>query len=528
MLDYSSTEKWTLVATILASSLAYIDSSALNVALPALQTDLELTGSQLMWVVNSYALFLSALLLLGGAMGDQYGRVKIFGLGLIIFMLSSFACGLSQNAAQLITARTFQGTGGALLIPGSLSIITARFSTAKVGSAIGIWSTFSAMTTITGPVLGGWLAGLGLWRVIFFLNIPFSLFVIWIIYNKVPESKNSEIRKLDYWGAFLATTGLAGITYGFLESANRGFGDQIIMVSISVGLIASMGFIFSQYLGKYPMMPLRLFSAVHFRIANLGTLFVYGGLTTILLFLPLNLVQVQGYSPGTVGLSLLPSITLITLLSTFAGRMSDHLGPRLFLSVGPLITGFAFFLYGFQGITNGPSDYWSSFFIPTVLLGLGMGLTVAPLTTTVMRSVSKDNSGIASGVNNTVARMSGVLSIALMGAMALAYFKTDLIGQALDLNLSHEIIAALEADAINLGSTKPPADVPANIADQIQLSIKSAFIKSFNAVAYISAIAAWLTALLSFLFLKTPKAATVSDEYKLSQNNLNPPDGIKK
>ena len=504
-IKYTSEERWTLIATILASSLVFIDGTALNIALPALQVDLGLSGAQLMWIVNSYALFLSALLLLGGAMGDRYGRNKIFGIGLFIFMVASLVCGISQNSIQLISARAFQGVGGALLTPGSLSIITARFSSNKVGGAIGLWSTFSALTAIIGPVLGGWLAELGLWRAIFFINIPFSIFVLWVIFNRVQESKNSEVVKLDYLGAFLATIGLAGITYGFIESSNRGFNDMIIVASLVIGGAGSIGFLLSQHYGKNPMMPLRLFKSVDFSITNTGTLFIYGALSATLFFLPLNLVQVQGYSESQVGLAILPTIVLITILSTISGRLSDKFGARLFLTFGPLITGFAFLLYGFQGLTNGPSVYWTSFFIPSALLGLGMGLTVAPLTTTVMKSVSKNNSGVASGVNNTVSRMSGVLSVALMGAMVMYYFKIHLITQAQEINVSSEIIEGLKNDAINLGATRPPENTPANLINGLNLIIKNSFIRSFNSVAYISALAAWITAIMCFILLKKHK-----------------------
>jgi EmrB/QacA subfamily drug resistance transporter len=502
---YTSSEKWTLFATIMASSLVFIDGTALNIAMPALQHDMGLSGPQLLWVVNAYSLFLSALLLFGGAMGDQYGRNRIFGIGLFLFMLASFFCGISTNSNQLIAARVFQGVGGALLIPGSLSILTARFPPAKTGGAIGLWSTFSALTAVIGPLLGGWLAGIGLWRVIFFINIPFSLVALWAIFYRVAESKNSEVVKLDYVGAFLATLGLAGITYGFIESANKGFGDTVIVISLVTGGLSSIGFILSQHFGKHPMMPLKLFAKTDFSITNIATLFIYGALGATLFFLPLNLVQVQGYSEVQTGLSMLPVIILITLLSAVSGRMSDRVGTKLFLSFGPLITGFGFFLFGFQGVSEGPSEFFGTFFIPLVLLGLGMGLTVAPLTTTVMLSVSKNNSGVASGVNNAVSRMSGVLSIALLGTMVLFYFKQHLLGQLYDLEMPVEFIETLNKEAVNLGSTLPPANTPPEMIEKVEMIIKTSFVKSFNRVTLISAVAAWTSAVLCFVFLKSRK-----------------------
>lgn len=503
---YSSSEKWTLLVTILASSLVFIDGNALNIALPALQNDMGLSGPQLLWVVNAYSLFLSALLLIGGAMGDRYGRNRIFSMGLFLFMLASLFCGISTNPVQLITARVFQGIGGALLIPGSLSILSAQFPAEKTGGAIGLWSMFSALTAIIGPLLGGWLAEMGLWRVIFFINIPFSLFVLWAIKYRVSESKNPEALKLDIAGALFATLGLAGITYGFIESANKGFGNIIIITSLIIGGLSSIAFILSQHFGKHPMMPLKLFRITEFSITNIATLLIYGALSACLFFLPLNLVQVQGYSEVQTGLSMLPVIILIVLLSRISGKISDRIGARLFLSFGPLITGFGFLLFGYQGLTNGPETFWQTFILPLVLLGTGMGLTVAPLTTTVMLSVSKNNSGIASGVNNTVSRMSGVLSIALMGAMVLTLFRQNLLGQLHELNMPLDFIESMNKAAINLGSTLPPANTPIERLEEVELVIKTSFIKSFNRVSLISAMAAWLSAILCFTFLKSRKS----------------------
>jgi len=296
---------------------------------------------------------------------------------------------------------------------------------------------------------------------------------------------------------------LAGITYGFIESANKGFGDIIIVFSLSIGGLSSIAFIFSQHFGKHPMMPLKLFTITDFSVTNIATLFIYGALGATLFFLPLNLVQVQGYSEVQTGLSLLPVMILIVLLSSVSGRISDKTGPRLFLSFGPLITGFAFFLFAYQGLTNGPEAFWNTFFLPLVLLGTGMGLTVAPLTTTVMLSVSKNNSGIASGVNNTVSRMSGVLSIALLGAMVLTLFKQHLLGQLHDLNMPIEVIEALDKAAINLASTVAPANTPVDMIEKVEFLVKTSFIRSFNRVALISAMASWLSAILCFAFLKS-------------------------
>ena len=289
---FTSIQKWTLLATILASSMVFIDSTALNVALPALQEDLGITGTELLWIINGYALFLSALLLVGGSLGDLYGRKKVFLTGLGIFSISSLICGISQSPLQLILARAVQGIGGALLTPGSLSILSSQFGVEKRGSAIGLWSTFSALTAVLGPILGGWLAGLGLWRVIFFINVPLSVVVFITMLTRVPESRNHEAQRLDVWGAILVTIGLAGITYGFIESPKQGFGSIKIMSSIIIGGISLIGFMVVQRYSKHPMMPLKLFNSRTFSGANLLTLFVYAALGGAMFFLPLNLIQI--------------------------------------------------------------------------------------------------------------------------------------------------------------------------------------------------------------------------------------------
>ena len=285
----SSTEKWTLIATILASSMVFIDSFAMNIVLPSIQADLNLSGKSIMWIINSYSLFLSSLLLVGGSLGDLYGRKKIFIIGIVIFSVSSLLCGISPGAELLIAARAFQGIGGALMVPGSLAIISAIIPAKKRGKAFGTWSTFTMLTTIIGPAFGGWLAGLGLWRVIFFINIPFAVFVIAALIIKVPENKDESAKKLDIPGAILATLGLSGITYGFLEASDKGFGNFTIQLSLAAGLFSLIAFLIVEMKSTHPMIPLKLFKSRAFSGVNAMTLFVYAALSVSLFFLPLVL-----------------------------------------------------------------------------------------------------------------------------------------------------------------------------------------------------------------------------------------------
>ncbi|MFN8450250.1 MAG: DHA2 family efflux MFS transporter permease subunit [Anaerolineae bacterium] len=371
-----------LLATILASSMAFIDSSALDVAVPALQADLGLNGSQLLWVVNAYLLLLSALILVGGALGDRYGRKRIFMIGIVLFSGASMACGLAQDANFLILARAVQGVGGALMVPGSLAIISAYFPDERRGTAIGTWSTFSTLTTLGGPIIGGWLAGHGLWRLVFFINLPLAAIALYTLITRVPESRDEHAPdRLDFVGAALATLGLAGLTYGFLQAPDFGLSDPRVLGALVVGVIALAAFVFVESRSDHPMMPLRLFRSRTFSGTNLLTLFLYAALRVAPFFLILNLIQVQGYPPEIAGFTFVPFTILLTLMSRWAGGLIDRVGARLPLIVGPAIAALGFGLMTLPGLTAGPDAYWTTFFPAVVVLGVGMGITVAPLTT---------------------------------------------------------------------------------------------------------------------------------------------------
>lgn len=499
---FTSTQKWTLLSTIMASSLVFIDSTALNVALPALQEDLGITGTELLWVINGYALFLSALLLVGGSLGDLYGRNKIFLIGLGIFSVSSLACGISQSSIQLILARGVQGIGGALLTPGSLSILSSQFPTESRGKAIGIWSTFSALTGVAGPVIGGWLSGMGLWRVIFFINVPLSILVFVSMIMKVPESKNDNAKALDVWGAILVTLGLAGLTYGFIESPKYGFDNPMILAALIIGILALVLFIWVQRNSSHPMMPLKLFSSSNFSGSNLLTLSIYGALGGSMFFLPLNLIQIQGYSELNTGLAMLPIIICISAISPFMGNFVDRNGVRIPLIIGPIITGTGFFIFSTIGITLGFEEYWQTFFIAFTLLGIGMGITVAPLTTAVMGAVSQGDTGIASGVNNTVARTAGVLAIALMGAMVLFSFKSTIIKSVESLSISSTLKDEIIAGSANLAAMEIPEELSMENKTIIVKVIKRAFVDAFNEAAYVASALSWLGAFVAFMFIR--------------------------
>ncbi|MGA7924624.1 MAG: MFS transporter [Candidatus Sulfotelmatobacter sp.] len=396
------TKPWILTATILGSSMAFIDSTVVNVALPAIQATFHATVVDVQWVVESYGLFLGALILVGGSLGDLFGRRMIFVVGVAIFAIASAACGFSSNIHQLIIARSVQGVGAALLVPGSLAIISTSFDEKSRGQAIGTWSGFTAITTAVGPVLGGWLVEHASWRWAFFINLPIAASVIVISLWQIPESRRLSAGRIDWIGALLATLGLGGLVYGLLESVSLGWTNRLVLGSLILGFGGLITFVLVEARVASPMVPLTLFRSARFSGANLLTLLLYAAIGVFFFLFPLNLIQVQEYTPTAAGSAILPLIVLMFLLSRWAGRLVDLYGARGPLIIGPLIAAAGIGLFAVPSIGN---SYWKSFFPALVILGSGMTVTVAPLTTVVMNSVKEDRVGTASGINNAVARV---------------------------------------------------------------------------------------------------------------------------
>jgi EmrB/QacA subfamily drug resistance transporter len=505
---------WVLVATILGSSMAFIDGTVVNVALPVLQRDLNATSADVQWVVEAYALFLAALVLVGGSLGDRFGRRRIFAIGIAIFILASIGCGVSATIGQLIAARAIQGIGGALLVPGSLAIISASFDDAQRGRAIGTWSGFTSITSVIGPVLGGWLVQNASWRWVFFINIPIAAIVLIILFFRVPESRDSSVTgHLDWWGALLAVIGLGAIVYGLIQAGAFGLGNTTVLIALAIGVAALIAFVLVESRIAAPMVPLYLFRSRTFSGANLLTLFLYAALGALTFFLPFDLIQVQGYSATAAGATFVPFIIIMFLLSRWAGGLITRFGAKLPLVVGPIITACGFILYSLPSIGG---SFWTTFFPAIVVLGIGMTITVSPLTTTVMGAVANSHAGIASGINNAISRVAGLLAIAVLGIVVLAVFSASLDQHLTALNLAPGVQQMIEAQRTKLAGI----EIPTNLSSQVQAELKNAiglsFVSAFRVVAYICAGLALVSALSAALLVDGKVAPTSAVEKSTS------------
>ncbi len=499
-------EPWILAATILGSSMAFIDGTVVNVALPALQANLNATVRDVLWVVEAYALFLAALILVGGSMGDRFGRRRIFCCGAALFALASIWCGVAPGVGQLIVARAVQGVGGALLVPGSLAIISASFREERRGTAIGTWSGFTAITAAIGPVIGGWLIEHVSWRAVFFINVPLALVVLGISYWRVPESRDDAGEKrLDWFGALLATMGLGAVVYGLIESSRLGFAQTVVLVALAVGALSLALFILVEARSRNPMLPLTLFRSRDFGGANLLTLFLYTALAGALFFLPINLIQVQGYSATQAGAALLPFILIMFILSRWSGGLVRRYGSKLPLVIGPIVAalGFALFIVPSVG-----GSYWATFFPAVVVLGLGMALSVAPLTTTVMGAVAGNHAGVASGVNNAVSRTAGLLGIAILGIVILHAYSRELDRRLAPLSISPEVRSSIDEQRAKLGGTELPAGVNDETRVALRKAIDESFVFGFRMVMTTAAGLALASALSAFMMIQGKKATS--------------------
>lgn len=475
---------WILAATILGSSLSFIDGTVVTTVLPIMQRDLHASIVGAQWVVEIYLLFLSSLILVGGAVGDRWGRERVFTGGVIAFGIASIGCAASPSIGLLIVWRAIQGIASAFLIPESLAILGAAFTPGERGRAVGTWSAATSIVMAAGPVLGGWLAQNVSWRWIFALNVPLAAAVVAIMWLEVPFSAPAKVtRSLDWLGATLITAALAGIVFGLIESPRYGLGSLRVVLSLIIGVALTGAFVVVEDRVIRPLVPLMLFRSRAFSGANLITLLLYAALGGAIFFLPFNLIQVHHYSAAGAGAAMLPIIILMGLLSRTSGELSERIGITLPLTIGPLLAGIGIATFALPGPGG---NYWVTFFPGMVILGLGLATTVAPLTTAVLSSVDDEFEGVASGVNNAVARLGNLLAIGVLGIVMVRRFSTQL-----DLALAHSgapapVRQSLGAQALQLSAITPPPG--------LEHVVTTAAVSAFRAAMIVSAVLAIMAA----------------------------------
>ena len=424
----SSAGRWVIAGTVLGSGMAAIDATVVGIALPSIGRQFHATLGALQWVVLGYTLTLASLLLIGGSLGDRYGRRRIFAIGVIWFTASSAACALAPDITVLVVMRLLQGVGAAMLTPGSLAILQASFDPADRGRAIGAWSGLGGVATAVGPLLGGYLVAAASWRWIFLINLPIGLFVLFVSMRHIPESRaEADPHRLDFAGAVLVTAALAGVTFACIEGPNRGWGSPPVLAMLLVGLGTGSAFFLVERRSANPILPLDMFRVRQFAVTNLVTFIIYGALGGILFLLPIQLQVVDHYTPLESGLALMPLTVIMLVLSARSGRLATRIGPRLQMSLGPIVVGMGLALLA---RTTTDAAYTSGPLPAIVVFGFGLAITVAPLTATALSSAPLERAGVASAVNNDVARTGGLLAVALLlpalaGISQESYLKPD-------------------------------------------------------------------------------------------------------
>jgi EmrB/QacA subfamily drug resistance transporter len=504
-----SSRPWVIAAASIGSGMAFLDSTVLNVALPALQSDLGASAREAQWIYGAYALVLSALLLIGGSLGDRYGRRRIFVLGAAIFAVASVWCAFAPGLGQLIGARAVQGVGGALLVPASLAILGASFEGKRRVRAIGTWGTLSGMAMAVGPLLGGWLIEEVSWRVAFLITPVLALVAIPIALWHVPESRDLEAHRLDLVGALLATSGLGSLVFGLIESSALGFGAPVVLAALILGMVALSGFVFVERRGTDPMVPPSLFRSRDFDGANLVTLLFYMALTGSLYFLPFLMMQVHGYSAFVAGSVFLPFVAMALLLGRLSGRLVARFGTKVPLVAASVAVVVGLLLFALAaGVGHG--SYWTSFFPAMVVQGFGMALVITPLTTVALGSVESVHSGLASGVNNAMARVAGLLAVAVLGVFAFGAFSANLDARLESMDLPKGVRSELEAAKADLGAAEAPEGVDTRTAAKIESAIDASFVAAFRVVMVVSGGLALASALAAALLVGDGRVRSTS------------------
>jgi EmrB/QacA subfamily drug resistance transporter len=497
----NTAKRFTLIATILASSMTFIDGTVVNVALPALQRSLDATITDVQWVVEAYALFLGALILVGGSLGDQLGRKRVFLFGVVWFTAASVLCGFAPTSLVLIIGRGLQGIGAAFLVPGSLAIISASFTGAERGRAIGTWSGFSAITTAIGPVMGGWFVEHVSWRAVFFINVPFAAVVVFLSLRYVEESHDpSRAGRIDWAGAACAVIGLSGIVLGLLEWPPLGATHPLVIGSLAIGVVSLVLLVIVEQRVANPMIGRGIFKSRAFTLANVLTLLLYAALAETFFLVPMDLIQVRRSTATVAGAAILPFSIIIFLLSRWSGGLVARVGSRLPLTVGPLVAAAGFTLLAFS---TSLGSFVTAVLPAMIVAGLGMAITVAPLTTTVMNSVESEHSGVASGVNNAVSRIAGLIAIAVFGVIVAHSFAARVEPQLQRMELSSETRRALDGELPKMAGADVrviPALSPSGRAE-VREAIDAAFSGAFRVAMLGAAGLAVAAAVVGFLIV---------------------------
>jgi EmrB/QacA subfamily drug resistance transporter len=497
--------RFILTATIIASGMVYLDGTIVTVALPQIQTDFRATLSGVQWLVDIYILFLTVPILVAGSLSDRYGRRKLFNIGLIGFAAASVVCGAAGSLEQLIAARIFQGIFGAIMLPGSLAILNASFPPARRGRTVGTWSAFTPITTAIGPLLGGWLVDNVSWRAAFYINLPLALITLYLSWRYIPESKSEAVpEKQDWAGAGLITLGLGSFIFGLIEGPKRGWADQLVWVSLAVSLACLVVFVIVELKTKHPMIPFSLFKHREFSGVTLVTFILYFAMSGVFFFFTLNLQQIQEFSATRAGLAFMPIIILLFLVSRPAGIFADRHGPRKPMIVGPLVIAAGFFMYMIPGVA---ANYWLTFFPATIVFGIGLGITVTPLTTVALGVVPTHQSGLASGVSNAVSRVATMLAVAILGFMMVLQFSASLQTDTQKLTLTRAERQTLAVEALNLGGARAPDSLDADLKAQVDTVIDGAFVGAFR----------WMMAACGVMALVSAGVAAVTIRQKTIQ-----------
>jgi EmrB/QacA subfamily drug resistance transporter len=445
-----------LAGTVLGSSLAFIDGSAVNLTLPVIQQQLGGDAAAAQWIMNAYMLLLSALVLAGGAAADRYGRRRIFVIGVAVFSAASALCGLAPSLPLLIAARALQGVGAAMLLPASLAILGASFDKAARAKAVGIWAGAGGLMSAIGPVLGGWLTDTVSWRAVFLINLPLAVLAVGFILAGARESRAAQAGPVDWVGAAVATLGLGAITWSLTDAPARGFGSPLVIAGLVVGLAALTAFLAIERRAPSPMVPLKLFGSATFAGANGLTFLLYAAFGGALFLLPFQLIKVHGYAAASAGAALLPLSVGLAVLSPMAGAISAKIGVKAMLTLGPLVVAAGFAVLATRADV---ADYWSGVFPGLALLAIGMGVAVAPLTDAVLGAVPDAYEGAASGINNATARLGGLVAVALAGfvlAAGTGEGETAAIAQGYRMAMIAAAICAAGAGVIGAATIRTP------------------------------------------------------------------------